>query len=73
MALDILFTKCGSPKTLVCDNGPQFGPKQFEDCVGCRLNRIVHLTVLTFYPATTGEVELMHLSLQYMDAAFCVR
>ena len=30
-ALNILFTMCGSPKTIVSDNGPQFGSKQFED------------------------------------------
>ena len=35
MALNILFTTWGSPTTLVSDNGPQFGSKQFEDW--CRL------------------------------------
>ena len=38
-AFNILFTMCGSPKTIVSDNGPQFGSKQFEDW--CHLNVII--------------------------------
>lgn len=55
MALNILFTTWGSPKTLVSDNGPQFGSKQFEDW--CRLNGIVHLTSAPFHPPSNGEAE----------------
>ena len=55
MALDILFTTWGPPKTLVSDNGPQFGSKQFEDW--CHLNGIVHLTSAPFHPPSNGEAE----------------
>ncbi|KAI0229609.1 hypothetical protein LSAT2_019953, partial [Lamellibrachia satsuma] len=55
MALNILFTTLGSPKTLVSDNGPQFGSKQFEDW--CRLNGIVHFTSAPFHPPSNGEAE----------------
>ena len=55
MALDILFTTWGPPKTFVSDNGPQFGSKQFEDW--CRLNGIVHLTSVAFDPPWNGEAE----------------
>ena len=55
MALNILFTTWGFQKSLVSDNGPQFGSKQFEDW--CRLNGIVHLTSAPFHPPSNGEAE----------------
>ena len=55
IALDILFTTWGCPKTIVSDNEPQFGSKQFEDW--CRLNGIVHLTRAPFHPPSNGEAE----------------
>ena len=45
----------GPPKTLVSDNGPQFGSMQFEDW-SC-LNGIVHLTSAPFHPPSNGEAE----------------
>ena len=55
LALDILFTTWGCPKTLFSDNGPQFGSKQFEDW--CRLNGIVHFTSAPFHPPSKGEAQ----------------
>ena len=54
IALDILFTTWGCPKTIVSDNEPQFGSKQFD---WCRLNGIVHLTSAPFHPPSNGEAE----------------
>ena len=55
MVLDILFITWSPPKTLVSDNGPQFGSKQFEDW--CRLDGIVHLTSVPFHPPSNVQVE----------------
>ena len=60
MALNILFTTWGSPKTLVSDNGPQFGSKQFEDW--CRLNGIVHFPWEGGFPPCIGSNRYVNLT-----------
>ena len=55
MVHNILFIMWCPPKTLVSDNGPQFGSKQFEDW--CRLNGIVHLTSAPFHLPSNGDAE----------------
>uniref|UniRef100_A0A0A9W822 RNA-directed DNA polymerase n=1 Tax=Lygus hesperus TaxID=30085 RepID=A0A0A9W822_LYGHE len=50
-----LFARCGLPRTIVSDNGPQLTSVEFKSF--CKDNNITHITSSPYHPKTNGLAE----------------